>query len=576
MNYPQLKNYVLEHSRKYYDLSTPSISDAAWDEAYDKLEAMEKAQGWRDSDSPTLKVGGAAGKVSHPYTLYSLRKIYEKDELDEWMDVRTPKIDGTNLTIIYKAGKMHLALTRGNGDRGDDVTELAREIANIPQKISTDHAQVVINGECVTDNDVENFRNYVSGALGLKSPSEFKERNIKFIAHDILSFTMNYTNKIDVLQNMGFFTVLDDAAWDYPCDGVVYRCNDWQKCQNLGYTSKYPRFAVALKSRETITAVTTLKEVLWTVGRTGVVSPTGVVDPVVLDDATISRVTLHNIEQIESHNLGFGDRIEIERAGGVIPKFLRVIEHSPHNLKITKKHAEESVDCKLKRVGPKLFSDRANSTKVLEHFIKTLDIKGLGPASVRKLKLMHPVDLFDNPNWDILGANGAKIEEEIERTKTKPYSLVLAALGIPGVGKRAAKLITRHISRFHNLRDVEVTEIKGVGPSTIDSILTWLDENEGWVETLPLQLEEDLTVDEVLQTPKRKICITGKMDMSRSQLGEHLQKYGFAVASTVTKDCYALISGGDDSSSKYKKAQKQKVTILDYWKNKSSILNGEF
>ena len=146
-------------------------------------------------------------------------------------------------------------------------------------KISTDHAQVVINGECVTDNDVENFRNYVSGALGLKSPSEFKERNIKFIAHDILSFTMNYTNKIDVLQNMGFFTVLDDAAWDYPCDGVVYRCNDWQKCQNLGYTSKYPRFAVALKSRETITAVTTLKEVLWTVGRTGVVSPTGVVDP---------------------------------------------------------------------------------------------------------------------------------------------------------------------------------------------------------------------------------------------------------------------------------------------------------
>ena len=109
--------------------------------------------------------------------------------------------------------------------------------------------------------------------------------------------------------------MLDDAAWDYPCDGVVYRCNDWQKCQNLGYTSKYPRFAVALKSRETITAVTTLKEVLWTVGRTGVVSPTGVVDPVVLDDATISRVTLHNIEQIESHNLGFGDRIEIERAG---------------------------------------------------------------------------------------------------------------------------------------------------------------------------------------------------------------------------------------------------------------------
>ena len=111
MNYHQLKNYVLEHSHKYYDLSTQSISDAEWDQAYDKLEAMEKAQGWRDSNSPTLKVGGAVGKVSPPYTLYSLRKIYEKDELDEWMDIRTPKIDGTNLTVIYKNGKLHLALT---------------------------------------------------------------------------------------------------------------------------------------------------------------------------------------------------------------------------------------------------------------------------------------------------------------------------------------------------------------------------------------------------------------------------------------------------------------------------------
>ena len=577
MNYPQLKNYVLEHSRKYYDLSTSSISDEEWDQAYEKLENIEKAQGWRDSDSPTLKVGGAAGKVSHPYALYSLRKIYEKDELDEWMDVRTPKIDGTNITLIYKNRKLHLALTRGNGHRGDDVTKLVREITNIPLKIVTDHAQVVINGECVTDNKVDNFRNYVSGALGLKSPVEFKERNIKFIAHDILSLTMNYTAKINILQNMDFFTVLDDAAWEYPCDGVVYRCNDWQRCNNLGYTSKYPRFAVALKTREESTETTILKDVLWTIGRTGVAAPTGIVDPIVLDDATISRVTLHNIEQIQQHNLGLGDQIEIERAGGVIPKFLRVIKHSKHGLKITKEHAELGVDCKLKKVGPKLFAHQANSTKVLEHFIKTLDIKGLGPASVKKLKLIHPIDLFDNPNWNILGVNGAKIEEEIERTKTKPYALVLAAFGIPGVGKRAAKLITRHIPRFSNLRDIEITDIKGVGPSTINSIITWLEENEDWVETLPLQLEEENTfVDEIFNTPNRKICITGKMDMSRSDLAEHLARHKFTTTSTVTKDCYALISGGDTTSSKYKKAVKQNIIILDYWQNKSNILNGEF
>ena len=106
MNYPQLKNYVLEHSHKYYDLSTPRISDAEYDKVYEQLEKMETAQGWRDSDSPTLKVGGAAGKVRHPYALYSLRKVYEKSEIESFMDVRTPKIDGTNLTLIYKNGKL--------------------------------------------------------------------------------------------------------------------------------------------------------------------------------------------------------------------------------------------------------------------------------------------------------------------------------------------------------------------------------------------------------------------------------------------------------------------------------------
>ena len=380
MNYAQLKNYVLEHSHFYYNLSAPRISDAEWDRVYEQLEKVESAQGWCDSDSPTLKVGGAAGKVRHPYTLYSLRKVYEKSEIEPFMDVRTPKIDGTNLTLIYKNGKLHLALTRGNGDRGDDVTSLAAEISNLLNRITTDHAQVVINGECVTDNDVDNFRNYVSGALGLKSPFEFRQRNIQFIAHDILSWNMNYLKKIEVLKNMGFFNVMDDEAWEYPCDGIVYRCNDWRKCRELGYTSKYPRFAVALKTREIETAETILQEVLWTVGRTGVVAPTAVVKPVILDDATISRVTLHNIEQIENHNLGLGDRIEIERAGGVIPKFLRVLEHSTHNIKINQEHAEHTLGYKLRRDGPRLFSNTVNTSKVVEHFIKTLEIKGLGTA----------------------------------------------------------------------------------------------------------------------------------------------------------------------------------------------------
>ena len=472
-----------------------------------------------------------------------------------------------------------MALTRGDGEMGENVTHLAVEITNIPNKIDTEIELLVVNGECLTDKPVENYRNYVSGALGLKSAKEFKEREIIFVAHDSLGFDMNYTTRMSILANMGFFTVLEEKAKDYPQDGLVYRINDYKKCQRLGYTSKYPRFAVALKEREAETAVTTLQDVLWVIGRTGTVNPTGVITPVVLDDATISRVTLHNIGIIEQHGLGLGDTIEIERAGGVIPKFIRVIEHSKHGIKITQSHAEKTVGTSTKRDGPRLLvkdKSNVNTTKVLEHFIKTIDIKGLGPANVKKMGLLHPVDLFEDNDWDKLGAIGPNIEAEIERAKTKPYELVLASLGITGVGKRAAKLIVSKIPSFKRLRDIATVDIKGVGPSTIDSILSWLDENEDWVHTLPLKLEQNVTVEDIIGTESRKVCITGKLDMTRNELASILESKGFKITSTVTKDCYALITAGDNSSSKFKKATTLNVKIVDYWSSKKEVLVGNF
>ena len=580
MNYKELKQPIQKHNQAYYDNSASMITDAEYDQLYDKLEAMEKAQGWRDHDSPTNHVGGTGGKVTHPYKLYSLQKVYDEDEIEPWKkDVKLPKIDGTNLTLIYRRGKLRMGLTRGNGEQGTDVTHLVGMLKGAPTRITTEDDEVVINGECVTDNDVENYRNYVSGAIGLDSPAEFAERNIKFIAHDWLGVTMNYTTRMKVVKNMGFYTVFDDDSWNYPRDGVVYRTDSWDREQGAGWTSKYPRFAVALKEREIETAITTLQDVLWVVGRTGAVNPTGVVDPVVLDDATISRVTLHNIGIIEEHDLGLGDMIKIERAGGVIPKFLGVVEHSAHGIKITKSHAEQTIGSETKRDGPRLMvADKNNisSVKFLEYFIRILEIKGLGPASVQKMGLTHPIDLYEDQNWDKLGANGAKVEAEIERTKTKPYDIVLASLGIPGVGRRASKLIVSKIPAFRNLRDIETTDIKGVGPSTVESVLSWLDENEEWVTTLPLQLEQNVTVEEVVGTPARKVCITGKLDISRRDLADRLESKGFKVTSSVTKDCYALITGGDNTSSKYKRAVTLGVNIIDYWSSQKDVINGDF
>lgn len=579
MTYEELKNIVINHCHLYYDLYTPEVSDAEFDKLYDDLESVEKAQGWVAYDSPTIKVGGLGGKVTHPVKLYSLRKVYDAAEVDDFYDVQAPKIDGANLTLVYKRGRLAVALTRGNGETGDNINHLTPGIINVPQRIQTEYDEVVINGECVTDNDVENFRNYVAGALGLKSLTEFRERNIKFIAHDMLGVAMNYTTRMAVVQNMGFATVLDKNANSYPRDGIVFRINDYKKCMSLGYTSKYPRFAIALKPREASTAITTLQEVIWVIGRTGTVNPTAIIEPVVLEDATISRVTLHNIGIIEEHNLGLGDKIEIERAGGVIPKFLRVIEHSKHGIKITQKHAEIGVDTKVRRDGPRLLvADKSiiNTSKVMEHFIKTMEIKGLGPANIEKMNFSHPLELFETDKWGILGVNGAKIQEELDKAKTKPYELVLAALGIPGVGKSVAKLIIQKIPSFQNLKDIEHVEIKGIGPATIDSILTWLEENEDWVYLLPLQLEQSISVDNLIGKPNRKVCITGKTDMSRNELGEALEKLGYTVTSTVTKDCYALINGGDTTSSKYLKAKQLGTLIIDYWASKKDVLSGNF
>jgi DNA ligase (NAD+) len=572
--YNSLKETVKKHCHLYYDLSNPEISDAEFDKLYDELVELEKAQGWKDSDSPTLKVGGSPGKVTHPYKLYSLRKVYNPEEVPREYTVKSPKIDGSNITVIYKNNKLALALTRGDGERGDDVTHLVRYISNLPSETHT--KDLVVNGECVTDNDVTNFRNYVSGSLGLNDAMEFKSRNIKFIAHDLLGSKHDYLERIKLLSTNGFTTVMDESVEKYPTDGLVYRLNKQVDCMRLGYTSKYPRFAVALKTSKTNTVTTILEDVVWAVGRTGTVNPTGIIAPVVIEDATITRVTLHNLEQIEKSNLGLGDTIEIERAGGVIPKFLKVVKHSEHNNKITINHAEKYIGKPLVRAGPKLRleSGEGDSIKYLENYISVMNIRGLGPASVAKMKFTHPTDLYkEDINWNKLGANGIKVRDEVKKSKLVPYSTVLAALGIPGVGKSTAKLIVAHIPSFHLLKEIEYTNIKDIGGKTIKGIIEWLHENEEWVLQLPVQLEEapKTEYDDKITT----VCISGKLDMTKADMQALLTEAGYEVLNAVTKKCDILLSDGNVKSLKYQKALSLGIKIVNYWDNRINVLKGK-
>ncbi len=536
MDYQSLKKIVLYHDKLYYDLGKPVLEDSEYDGLFDQLVEVEKLQGWKDPDSPTVRITAATGKVKHPHRLYSLKKVYEQSDVDPTFSIKLPKLDGVNLSVTYTNGSINTMLTRGDGEYGESVVHLSRIIKGIPVKVVDDFTYV---GEVVTDNhDVENFRNYVAGALGLKSAKEAESRNLRFIVHDVLGCDLDYLDRMTLARKNGFDTVDEGDYSMYPQDGIVFRNKSYVVEQDLGYTSKYPRFAVALKKKEHFSAVTYLKDIQWAVGRSGVVTPVGIVEPVILDSATVSRVILHNIDFVEQNGLRRGDMVLIERR--ITPQFVKVVEHSSYE-PFTIADAKAALNMDVYRKGPKLYVDEDNGFRLVEYFVKTLGIKGLGEASIKKLDIQHPSELFGRTDWDVLGKNGQKIQEEINRPKD--YATVLASLGIPNVGKSTARLIVDHIPKFENLRDIASVNIKGIGPTTVESILAWIDVNEDWVLELPYALEEQAQQG-VSPSEIKKIAISGKLDMTKKELASHLSRHGFVLSDTVTKDCYAIISSG--------------------------------
>jgi DNA ligase (NAD+) len=567
MDYKSLKSIVLHHDKLYYDLGKPVLSDSEYDGLYDQLVEMERLQGWKDPDSPTVRISSLGGKIKHPHQLYSLKKVYSEEEVEAEFSVLTPKLDGVNLSATYESGALRTLLTRGDGEYGENVIHLSKVIKGVPPTVAQSATFV---GEVVTDNpNVENFRNYVAGALGLKSAKEAQERNLRFIVHDVLGVEADYLDRLKLAKKAGFKTVLDDAYTQYPQDGKVYRVNSYAREQELGHTSKHPRFAVALKQKEHYSAATNLKDIIWTVGRSGVVTPVGLVDPVVLDGATVTRVILHNLEFVLENNLRPGDSILIERR--ITPQFVRVLEHSNY-APFSLADAERALGVSLERRGPKIYVDAENGQRLVEHYVKTLGIKGLGPSSIEKLEISHPSELYGDVPWSILGKNGDKIREEISRPKD--YPTVLASLGIPGVGKSTAQLICKHIPAFENLSRIGELQIHGIGPTTVENILSWLEVNADWVERLPYRLEVETSTPED-KVEYRKVCVTGKLDMTKSELGAHLSKFGFELSDALTKDCYALISSGEEST-KTKQAQKYGIPVINYWNNRAIVLKGMF
>lgn len=259
--------------------------------------------------------------------MFSLQKCFDLNDAPadviNSQYIVTPKLDGAAVSILYVNGELQLALTRGDGVQGRDITEKMRHL--VPSSIPMEHL-VQITGEVVAPSSIPNARNYASGALNLKDLEEFKTRNITFVAYGAegLGFD-NWTNAMNYLNLNGFKEVTRFDHESYPTDGYVYRVNSFQHFHGLGYTSSHPRGAFALKEQAE-GVITTLQDVVWQVGKSGVVSPVAILLPVTIGDAVVARATLHNIEYIRDLDLEIGCQVEVIRSGEIIPRVVRRVE----------------------------------------------------------------------------------------------------------------------------------------------------------------------------------------------------------------------------------------------------------
>lgn len=309
-------NSFLDYASQQYYAGNPIISD-------DEFDKLAKEYNYECVGAP------ARDGVPHVFPMYSLKKCYVGEpQIDLGGEtVETPKLDGAAVSLLYVGGTLKLALTRGDGKRGQDITEKMRRL--VPSQIGADYV-IQITGEVVAPASIPNARNYASGALNLKSLEEFNTRQVAFVAYGIQDYfgdrdDSTFLEDMEWLNSQEFLTVVHHDCSIYPQDGKVYRLNDNQAFIDAGYTANHPRGAFALKEQQE-GVVTTLKDVVWQVGRSGVVSPVAILEPVKVGDAVVSKATLHNIKYIEELNLELGCKVELIRAGEIIPRVVRRVD----------------------------------------------------------------------------------------------------------------------------------------------------------------------------------------------------------------------------------------------------------
>lgn len=631
----QLNKYAYQ----YYVLDEPTVSDKQYDELYNELLALEKENGTVFPDSPTRRIGGEPIKEFKPHThlkkLYSLDKCNSFDELREW-DAKIKKIapdavytleyklDGLTLSLTYENGYFKGAATRGNGETGEDVTAQVSTIKSIPLSVPY-KATFEAQGEGImrlsalkkynetASEPLKNARNGVAGAIRNLDPKVTASRNL-----DIIFYNVNYIEGKDIssqresiafLKDNGFKTEMlfvsqdieeiigrinsvDRKALDFLIDGMVIKVDDIRLREKLGYTDKFPRWAMAYKF-EAEETTTVLKDVVWNVGRTGKLTPLASLEPVELCGATVSRATLNNYGDIVRKKVKKGSRVFVRRSNDVIPEILGVAEDNG-GTEIQKPEVCPACGAKLVEEGALLFCPNESGcppqiTGRIEHFVSKdcMDIRGISEKSVaqlyEKLDVRSVTDLYYLKADDVARLDGYKDKKtenfisSVEKSKSVPLDRFINALGIENVGKKTARDLALRFKSMNALMDAEretLLEIEDIGEVVADSITSYFGKHRALIEKF-----REIGIDPKIEQQTangafsgKKFVLTGTLPTyTRSEATKLIENAGGEVASSVSKDTDYVLAG-DNAGSKLEKARQKGIKIISE-KEFISLLN---
>jgi len=555
----RIRMEIEEHNRKYYVLNQPSISDFEYDIILNELETLEKKfPEFKTGDSPTHRIGSDITKefvqYEHRYPMLSLGNTYNETELREFDNrirkttqepieyVCELKFDGASISITYKNGLLFRALTRGDGNKGDDVTLNVKTIKNIPHKIDNKAipSEFVIRGEILMTREVfnrlnderikaeippfANPRNAAAGTLKLLDPRTVASRSLECMVYFLLSEELPFSNHYKNLQEASAwgFNVADSlrlcgnieeviqfiSHWEnerknlpYDTDGVVVKVNSLALQKELGFTAKSPRWAIAYKYKAE-EALTKLLSVTFQVGRTGAITPVANLEPVFLSGSTVRRATLHNADQIVLLDLHLNDMVYVEKGGEIIPKIVGV-DHSFRNEKSEKivfiTNCPECGTALIKNEGeanhfcPNYLHCPPQIKGRIEHFIsrKAMNIDGLGEETIdllfSKKLIKNFSELYDlrldqlTPLERLGEKSASNILKSINKSIDTPYHRVLFALGIRHVGETVAKTISEGFKTIDELINADydkLTILREIGPKIAASIVGYFSDNE--------------------------------------------------------------------------------------------------